>query len=51
MFKIAVARVPNDSRPLYRWQVAHEELVASGIALTEDAAWGQARMAAGESSA
>ena len=51
MFNIVVAPVPNDSRPLYRWQVALDELFATGIALTEDAAWRQARAAAGESAA
>lgn len=48
MFNIFVAPEPNESRPIYRWHVAGEELLASGIALTEEGAWRQARAAAAE---
>ena len=48
MFNIIVAPEPNDSRPLYRWQVAGVELLATGIALTEEGAWRQAQQAVEE---
>jgi hypothetical protein len=51
MYNIFVAPEPNDSRAIYRWHVAAEELLATGIALTEEGAWAQARAAAEESAA
>ena len=46
MYRIIVAPEPNDSRPLYRWRVAGLQLIATGIALTEEGAWRQAQRAA-----
>jgi hypothetical protein len=49
MFNITVAPEPNDSRPLYRWYVGAEEMLAAGIALTEEGAWRQAQEAIDQS--
>ena len=46
MYRIVVAPEPNESRPLYRWRVAGPQLIATGIALSEEEAWRQAQLAA-----
>lgn len=46
MYHIIVASEPSEFRPLHRWRVAGPRLLATGIALTEDEAWRQARLAA-----
>ena len=46
MCHIVVASEPNESRPLYRWRVSGPRLFATGIALTQEEAWRQARLAA-----
>lgn len=51
MYNIVVAPEPNESREIYRWKVAGEELLATGIALTEEAAWRLALAAAEETAA
>ena len=43
MHRIVVASEPYEHRPLYRWQVSGLQLIAAGIALTEDGAWRQAK--------
>jgi hypothetical protein len=48
---IIVVPEPNESRPLYRWRVAGPRLLATGIALTEEEAWRQARLATEERAA
>ena len=46
MYRILVAAEPNESRPLFRWHVWGAQLLAAGIALTEDEARRQAHLAA-----
>ena len=45
MCHIVVASEPNEFRPLYRWRVYGQQLFATGIALTQEEAWRQARLA------
>jgi hypothetical protein len=46
MHKIVVASEPYEHRALYRWQVSGLQVIAAGIALTEDGAWRQAKAVA-----
>jgi hypothetical protein len=46
VYRIIIAPEPNESRPLFRWRVWGSELVATGIALSENEALRQARLAA-----
>ena len=46
MFSVIVTPEPNDSRPLYRWRLFGSQLLATGIALTEEGARRHANAAA-----